>query len=665
MDDEYSQTASSAPIETESFLAQVRDALGQEGPFARGIAGYRVRESQIAMAEAVSRAIRDQEALIVEAATGIGKTFAYLVPSLLSRRRVVISTGTKPLQDQLFNRDLPTVCRWLSLHPKRALLKGRGNYLCLQRLDQQLEMRVLPEDRALLSQLQQFGKHSEQGDLTQSHLLTDEHPLWPSVTSTVDNCLNSSCPCWNDCFVQKARRRAQEAEIVVVNHHLLLADMALRDEGFGELLPDAEVVVIDEAHQLADIAGNFFGVTLGSRSLLDLVHDLQREITQGMGEVADLRPQLGQLETVVLAGISISKGWSGRLAWKNIPDAEACEQWLGDLDAALSELQEGLSHYAEHGPALQQALNRSVLLRSRLAAFREENEDTVAWVESFQKSFVLHRTPLDAAHSLEERRRAGSAAWIFTSASLAVANDFRHAAKRLGFFEEVNTLRLESPFDFRANARLLLPRRDQFDPGHAQYTDACIDWLWPILEGNPGGGFFLFTSHRALRSAATRLRRQLTGKRDVLVQGEHPRTELLRRFRESGTAWLLGAQSFWEGIDLPGEVLTVVIIDKIPFAVPSDPVLQARSARITAENGSPFFEIQLPQAMLALKQGAGRLIRGVDDVGVFVLCDPRVLTRNYGRLILESLPPFQKTSQVDEALTFLRQLCSHPMGDRK
>jgi ATP-dependent DNA helicase DinG len=640
----------------------LQDILGDGGLFSSRIPGFIVREAQIRMAEAIAMAIADKSPLLVEAATGIGKTYAYLVPALLSGQRVVISTGTKPLQDQLFFRDLPVVCETLARSPKTALLKGRNNYLCLQRLEQTQGRGSNAGEVQTLARLDEFARVTSDGDLTQTAWLADGDRLWPLVTSTVDNCLGSNCPRWNGCFVQKARRRAQESEIIVVNHHLLLADLALRDEGFGELLPEADVVIVDEAHQLADVAGQFFGVTVGSRAVQDLVRDLEREI-ENDPLTSDLRARIVSVEQAAVDGIRVSRSWSGRLAMEQIPNPEPFASMLDNLEYALGDLISALAQVVQSNPGFLQAQQRAQLLRQRLNDFRVHTEDTVAWVEPFAKSYVLHRTPLDAGRPLQERRRIHPGAWIFTSATLAVGEDFRLAAGRLGLDSDVATLRLGSPFDFARHGRLLLPERILPDPSDPEFVVACIDWVWPLLQANPGGGFFLFTSHQALRRAADILRVRLSPNRVLLVQGEQSRAELLRRFEDAGNAWLLGAQTFWEGVDLPGQVLTVVIIDKLPFAVPSDPVLQARSARLAAQGGNPFVDLQLPMAILALKQGIGRLIRGVDDVGVIVLCDPRLRTRPYGRRFLESLPPFGRVDRPEDALAFLEARLNHSTGD--
>jgi ATP-dependent DNA helicase DinG len=636
--------------------ARARAALVPGGAVAVAVSGFQPRPQQQAMAEAVAEALEESpSALLIEAATGVGKTFAYLVPALLSQRRVLVSTGTKTLQDQLFEKDLPVVCAALQRHPRLALLKGRSNYLCLYRM--QLagdEAAGRGRQAGTLLALRQYSRVSATGDLTQAGILAEDAPLWVQVTSTVDNCLGGDCPQVNECFVLRARRRAQEADVVVVNHHLLLADMALKDEGFGELLPEVDAVIVDEAHQLPEIAGAFFGVSLGTRSVRELCRDVLHELEHHAADLVDLRDLVAALQAAVAALLQCSVDWPSRTGWAEVAQGAGVAEALSDLDAALAELELGLAVAAGRSPGLDQARGRCSALRGRLAEWFEDSPDTVAWAERFRQSLSLHRTPLDAARPLAQRRAARPASWVFTSATLAVGDDFSHAARRLGLPADVRSARLDSPFDFARQACLALPATPLPNPNSAGYTLACIEWAWPLLRGNPGGGFFLFTSHRALQEAAGLLRDRLPPDRPLLVQGERPRAELLARFRDSGTAWLLGAHSFWEGVDIRGDALSAVIIDRLPFAAPNDPVLQARSAAIEAAGGSAFMEFQLPQAVLALKQGVGRLIRDAGDSGILALCDPRLTQKPYGRQFLASLPPFHETRDLHAALEFLR-----------
>ncbi|WP_038054357.1 ATP-dependent DNA helicase [Thioalkalivibrio sp. ALJ1] len=638
-------------------------ALSPGGDLAVAVDGFRPREPQQRMAVAVEEALATAPtALLVEAATGVGKTFAYLVPILQSRRRALISTGTKTLQDQLFDRDLPMVCEALSYRPKAALLKGRANYLCHYRLELAAAEAggaigggVKRDRLEVIEALQRFARTSQSGDLGQAGILAEDSMLWPQVTSTVDNCLAGECPNYNDCFVVQARKRAQEADVVVVNHHLLLADMALKEEGFGELLPEVDAVIVDEAHQLPDIAGSFFGVAFGTRALRELARDARREQQQHAPEMLDIPQRMAELEACVAELLETSRTWEGRSSWDAVNPDRELDPLLDRMDASLGVVGDALEVAAARAPGLEQLRGRSALLLERLREWREETPDTVAWAERFSQSLILHRTPLDAARPLAQRRAARPAAWVFTSATLAVGDDFGHAARRLGLPADVASERLDSPFDFPNQACLVHPQPPLPNPNAPGYTRACIAWAWPLLRDNPGGGFFLFTSHRALQEAAVILRAELPPERELLVQGEQPRGDLLARFRESGNAWLLGAHSFWEGVDIRGEALSVVIIDRLPFAAPNDPVLQARASALEAEGRSPFMEFTLPQAVLALKQGAGRLIRDAEDAGILALCDPRLTGKSYGRRFLASLPPFYRTREPATALRFLEQ----------
>ncbi len=652
---EFVESAVSATSESPAVRA-----LSPGGDLAQALQGFRPREPQQRMAAAVESALgQAPTALLVEAATGVGKTFAYLVPVLQARRKALVSTGTKTLQDQLYERDLPTVCSALGYRPRTALLKGRANYLCHYRLELaaadasgQTRRSAQRERMPVIEALRQFARTHPTGDLGQAGILAEDSPLWPQVTSTVDNCLGSECPQYNDCFVVQARKRAQDADVVVVNHHLLLADMALKEEGFGELLPEVDAVIVDEAHQLPEIAGAFFGVAVGSRALRDLARDVRREQEQAASDMVAIREAAVELETVVKKLLERTQGMESRAAWEAVNDQGRMDPLIKELEGALCALGDALAPATERGPGLEQVQGRVLLMRERLQAWRDDTADTVAWVERFAQSVILHRTPLDAARPLAQRRAARPAAWVFTSATLAVGEDFTHAARRLGLPVDVAQERLESPFDFARQACLVHPHPPLPNPNSPDYTRACVAWAWPLLRDNPGGGFFLFTSHRALQEAATLLRAELPD-RELLVQGEQPRADLLAKFRESGTAWLLGAHSFWEGVDIRGEALTVVIIDRLPFAAPNDPVLQARAQALEAEGRSPFMEFSLPQAVLALKQGAGRLIRDADDSGILAICDPRLTGKAYGRRFLASLPPFHRTRDPVAALQFL------------
>lgn len=632
------------------------EVLGPDGPLAHTLHNFRPRTAQQRMAEAVERALAESATLVVEAGTGVGKTFGYLVPVLRAGRRTILSTGTRNLQDQLFHKDLPfvrdaLVAAGLGRVPRISLLKGRANYLCLHRLGlTRAEGRL--HDRRQVDQLvriERWASRTLRGDIAELPGIPEDSPLWPQVTSTTDNCLGQDCPEYDGCFVARARREAQEADVVVINHHLLMADLSLKEEGFGEVLPSADAFVLDEAHQLPDVASAFFGRTVGSRQLLELAGDAVAEQLREAPDMAGLRDAADGLAlavTRVRATFGTGVGRSPWARWENDAQAGAA---LAGLVEQLKSLTAWLDTAAERGRGLEQCARRANTLSARLAGFLEPEPETVRWVETFTRAFALHATPLNVAERFGERMRAYPSAWIFASATLAVGDSFEHFTRRLGL-EEAETLMLDSPFDYARNARLYLPPAMP-QPNSPGYTAGVVEAAVPVVEANPGGTFILFTSHRALREAAALLEGRV--ERELLVQGTAPRDELLGRFREAGNAVLLGAHSFWEGVDVRGRALSCVIIDKLPFAAPDDPLLEARLQAIRDQGGNPFMEYQLPQAVLSLKQGVGRLIRDVTDRGVLMLCDPRIRTKAYGRLFISSLPPIPRLDSLAEVASFL------------
>jgi len=624
--------------------------LGADGPFAREVPNFAPRETQQRMADAVGGAIETHDALVVEAGTGTGKTFAYLVPALLSGKRVIVSTGTRNLQDQLFHRDLPRVMSILGTKADVALLKGRANYLCRYRLQQtvesgQFKSRTQVDD---LQKVRAWGARTRTGDRSELVEVPEGSPLWPRVTSTAENCLGTECPLYDDCFVFKARRRAQDADLTVVNHHLLLSDLALKREGFGAILPEAEAYVLDEAHQLPELAGQYFSVGVSARQVKELAADALAECAGQPGALALLQPALQHMNDAVR---------KARLAFDTLPkrgafaqleaDAGAAEA-LENLGDALADLTGVLMGQAERSKGLASVHARCVVLDQRLQRIAGRiGEDEVRWYELSDHGFELSATPLDLAPQLQALRSATDAAWIHTSATLAVAGHFDHFTRQMGLVDPV-TLDLGSPFDYAHQALCWLPRGLP-EPAARDYTQRVIDTLRPVLEMSKGRAFLLFTSHRALRLAADLL---MDGPWPLFVQGSAPRHQLLSDFRDSGNGVLLGAASFWEGVDVAGEALSVVVIDKLPFASPDDPVLQARLDAVRRAGGNPFRDWQIPAAAIALKQGAGRLIRDVHDRGVLVLCDPRLTTRAYGKLFLASLPPMPRTRELDDVQRF-------------
>ncbi len=628
--------------------------LGPQGLLSQRLPGFAWRPQQQEMAEAVAETMASGGRLVAEAGTGTGKTFAYLVPALLSGLKVVVSTGTRNLQDQLFQRDLPLLKEVLASPVKVALLKGRSNYLCRHRLENALgdPKGHRREVARQLRQVQQWSLSTRSGDIVELTDLPEESPVWSLITSSSDNCLGSDCPEFDRCHLVEARRQAQEADIVVVNHHLLCADMALKEEGFGELLPMAHAYVIDEAHQLPEVASNFFGISVGTRQLLDLCRDTRAEYVREANDLPKLLEQIDHLEKAA-RDFRLAFGEAGqRDAWETVAEEGDVQRGLKYLRQELEALHGMLEAVSGRGKGLDSCMERAAGFISLLHQIcDQEDEARVRWFEVHAHSLRLCSTPLEVAGLFNEQMARHRAAWIFTSATLAVGDCFDHFTDRLGI-DEARTERWDSPFDYPRQALWYVPRGLP-EPSARDYTEQVMAHVLPILKASRGRAFLLFTSHRALRRAAAWLEGR-TGL-PLLVQGEAPKAELVARFVEAGNAVLLGTASFWEGVDVRGEALSLVVIDKLPFASPGDPVLKARLDAIRKAGGNPFTDYQVPQAVIALKQGAGRLIRDVTDRGVLVVCDPRLLRNNYGHTFLDAMPPFARTRELEKVIAFFAE----------
>jgi ATP-dependent DNA helicase DinG len=642
-------------------MTDYAEIFGPDGWLATRIQGFSHRPQQQEMAAAVGRILEQRGALICEAGTGTGKTFAYLVPALMSGLKVIISTGTKNLQDQLFHRDLPRVRESLASPVSTALLKGRANYLCIHRLDNTLveEIRLTREQVGQLQAIRDWAASTRSGDIAEMSTIPEDATIWPIVTSTTDNCLGQECPAYSKCHLVEARKCAQEADLVVINHHLLCADMALKEEGFGELLPGADCFILDEAHQLPEVASNFFGASLSGRQLQELAKDTivethkQAKDTPQLIERAEaLKKSAGDLRLAF--GLEARRG-----PWSELTDNPAVERQLERVMDCLSNLTEALQAVEGRDKGLDSCKERSEQLRLRLQALRGEGEDdeeaaSIRWFETTRQGLRLNRTPLEISGIFQAVMQQHSAAWVFTSATLAVGGSFDHFAHQLGL-GEAETHCWDSPFDYPRQALWYVPKGLP-EPNHPDFNRSVSERSIPILQASRGRAFLLYTSHRALQEAADYLADKLDF--PLLVQGTAPRTELIERFRELGNAVLLGTSSFWEGVDVRGEALSCVIIDKLPFASPGDPVLQARIDALRKRGGNPFMEFQLPQAAIALKQGAGRLIRDERDTGLLVVCDPRLINKPYGKLFIRSLPPMTKTQDPEVVKRFFEHVAS-------
>ncbi len=708
--------------------------FSESGPLARAFDGYRVRTEQIEMAQAVQEAIRLASTVVLEAGTGVGKTAAYLVPALLEGGKVIVSTGTKALQDQLYHRDLPAVREALAVPIKTALLKGRSNYLCWHHLDRANQDATLlgsKQEVRDLSLINRFIHLTPTGDKAECTQVPEHASIWLRVTSTRENCLGSECKHYSDCFVIKARREAQDADVVVVNHHLFFADLMLREEGVPELLPNAQTIVFDEAHQLPDTATLFFGDSISTAQLLDLLRDTLATGQSQARDGANWNDVLAPLERCT-RDLRLCFGTQmQRMSCAQLGDEHPLHAALVNLREALMHVREVLDSQSERSPDLAQLHRRSDALVQRLCAWgapERANEPELCWVDVGTHGVQLHRTPISVADVFRRQRLGlGTAAiemapdeapdegdiegalarnaelqelpwddddadgendlqvlmagadeitlpskaaqpttstpgvprraWIFTSATLAVRQDFGHFTHALGL-DDAACHSWSSPYDYANQAMLYVPQAmpQPSDPGH---TDAVIDAALPLIRANRGRAFVLCTSLRAVAKAAERLKKIFSESGDpfpVLQQGDAPRPTLLEDFRRAGNAVLVGSHSFWEGIDVKGDALTLVVIDKLPFAPPDDPVLAKRLELLSQQGGNPFMEHQVPQAIIALKQGAGRLIRGESDRGVLMICDTRLIEKPYGRRIWQSLPPMKRTRIKDDVVAFLEAL---------
>lgn len=648
--------------------SEVERIFGDSGLLSSSIQGYRSRQAQIEMAKAIGQAIAGQQTLLAEAGTGTGKTFAYLIPALLWGGKVIVSTGTKNLQDQLYLRDIPTIKKVLRAPVSVALLKGRANYLCHFHLERTLQNGRLTsrEDVGYLRDISRFIKTTSSGDKAELTRVPETAPVWSLVTSTKDNCMGSECQYYQDCFVMKARKEAQQADVVVVNHHLFFADLALKDTGIAELLPSANTVIFDEAHQLPETATLFFGDSISTSQILELCRDT---LAEGLSHARDGAEWAKIVAPVERAARDLRLSFpqdSIRLSLQQIapssdffPNLEALKDSLGDLIQVLEK-------QAERAETIEQCRVRAIDLQDQLDDWRELEPDSkaakakpecVLWVEAYSVSLQLHRTPLSIAPIFNKQREGVPRTWIFASATMAVKNDFSHYVSQMGLWDEPART-WPSPFNYQEQGILYVPE-GMPQPNSREYTDAVVDAALPIIEAAGGRTFLLCTTNKAVKHCAERLKDEFTQRGlnfPLFVQGDAGRTELLDRFRAAGNGVLIGSQSFWEGVDVRGEALSLVVIDKLPFAPPDDPVLAARIEAMEKKGLNGFVHHQLPEAIINLKQGAGRLIRDETDRGVLMICDPRLISKPYGKRIWQSLPAFARTRELPVVLKFFSDL---------
>ena len=629
--------------------------LDSSGPLAQKVVDFAPRKQQMEMADAIAHALDCETTFVAEAGTGTGKTFAYLVPALLSGRKVLISTGTKNLQDQLFHKDLPIVKEALDIPVTAALLKGRANYLCRHRLNL-AEQDTHGESKIHIRKLRQIRNwaiKTKTGDVSEIPEIQESDSIWPLVTSTSENCIGTECDDYNDCHIVNARRLAQASDIVVINHYLLLSDMVIRESGFGELLPIADAFIIDEAHQLPDVASNFFGISISGYQLNELVSDVSAEYLAEINEDKDLLDLCDDIKKTVAdfrleMGLPIRRG-----SWLEVNDKRGLLTVVNKLHEQLNVLKESLAPLADRTKELDACYGRAMNIIERLVLLTlEPPSDHIHWFETYKRSFALHLTPFDVGNEFKQQMDSLPGSWIFTSATLTVGNKFDHFLQQLGVIEDVECHAWDSPFNYREQALLYIPDGLP-EPQSPQYLPAVVSQAIPIINLSEGRTFFLFTSYRALNEALEILKDEIDY--PLLVQGEKPRDALINDFRKLGNAVLLGTYSFWEGIDVKGDALTTVIIDKLPFASPGDPILKARIDAMRENGQNPFFNFQLPNAVITLKQGAGRLIRDYQDSGLLMLCDPRLRTKPYGKIFLKSLPTMPITKELSYVKDFFNE----------
>ncbi|KTD43654.1 ATP-dependent DNA helicase [Legionella quateirensis] len=641
--------------EITSLAESCRRILSEKGRLSTAIPGFVARAPQSDLAVAIAQAIAKQSILVAEAGTGTGKTFAYLLPCLLSGKKALISTATKTLQDQLYQKDLPTLVRALGLSARIQNLKGRANYICQHRVQLHAEEGQFQSPQCAHEVLHIRDKLSQMSDGERSELpeINEDSPVWNYVTSTTDNCLGAECPNHETCFLVKARKRAMDADIVVINHHLFFADSRLKQDGFGELLPGVDVIVFDEAHQLAEIATHFNGERIGTRQFSDLVDDIIGEwpvLDLANQPLKAIRNRSDKVLDELLNSIPFRED---RVSWdeiqRNKTFRQAWDSWLAIKDELLTCLND--EHVAEV-PGLARCKERLLELEKVLLSFSQSAQDKIRWLERFKQTLVFHATPFDIAETFSNLLRHHQCTYVFTSATLTMASSFDCFCKPLGL-SNAQTLLLPSPFNFQEQALLYLPRGLP-DPKDSGYYQSLLERALPVIKACGGRCFFLFTSHKALKLVAQMLSNTLDY--PLLIQGSEAKPILLERFRQLGNAVLLGTATFWEGVDVKGEALSCVIIDKLPFASPVDPVTRGRMAYLKDRGLSGFDELSLPNAVIALKQGVGRLIRDITDKGVLMIADPRLTSREYGRNILASLPQIPRTRDERRVLNFIEEL---------
>ncbi len=654
----------------------IEKTFAEDGPLCQHIEGFKRRDSQVEFAQAVANAIVERETAVVEAGTGTGKTFAYLIPAILSGSKTIVSTASKTLQDQLFNKDVNLIQQALGRYVTVSVLKGRANYLCKFRLERLIQSGLLPERTSgpKLDKIRQYDRLSTTGDINEIKGIAESDPLWPLVTSTRENCLSNKCPHYEECFLTQARRKALESDVVVVNHHLFLADLSLKDDSMGELLPAADLVILDESHKLADIGIDYFSEMFSLREVSDFSEDARRVAKAYAASALRWDDEFTILKKAVL---DFHEAFSFNLHLE--PDteieiasiesfAEEIKEPMANLVTILGKINKYFSDLSGHNEELDLMGQQATELLGRLQSWERifqspeivktvSGTPSVLWLRYTEQNVIFANTPLTLAESFRKARSAMDCAWVFTSATISTKNsdnqnNFSYFLSELGLPSETQTYSWPSPFDYELQGRLYLPKNL---PGvfEEDFPEALVEATWPLLQKTQGRAFFLCTSFRTMDRVAECLRARMGANFTLCVQGESPKTELLQRFKSASNAVLVGSMSFWEGVDMKGDALQLVVIDKLPFAQFDTPVARARKQWLEQQKKNPFVCHQLPEMITTLRQGVGRLIRSEKDYGVVVCGDNRLIEKRYGAMVIKSLPPMIRTQDFARVYSFL------------
>ena len=631
-----------------------------QGPLNDCLNNYQLRAEQVEMAKSVSNAIKDKESLVIEAGTGVGKTFAYLYPSLLKGGRVVISTATKNLQDQLFFNDIPKIREALKISVKVNILKGRANYICKLRMENtnQEGMFFNKNDAKYLHLIKAFSDNSDSGEVSEISKIPENSAIWPMVTSTKENCLGQDCEFYKNCFLVKARKEALESEVLIVNHHLFFADFVLKDAELSEILPKANTVIFDEAHQVPLVASFFLGEFISSSQIINLIQDCQQSFIKYPDTIKILDSLAKDLQENIFELKVLISPSSVRLNINKLQDYDAFKETYKTLIAKLDLLETILSKHAEDNAESQRLFDRATELTIKLNSWlKRDNQNDIYWLEVFARTIQFNATPISVAEQFNKFQKKADSAWIFTSATLSINGSFDHFTSLLGL-KKSRTQYLQSPFNYSENAFLYVPKEIP-DPKDELFNLVLVKKALPLIRAAKGRAFILATSLKSMEEIGALLKDEFEKNKidyPVITQGEGPKNDLLNQFKKHGNAVLIGSLSFWEGIDVRGSTLSLVIIDKLPFQSPGDPVFESKIKLLTEEGANAFMSMQLPEAIIRLKQGVGRLIRDDHDKGVMVICDRRIIEKSYGMKIWKSLPSFKRTRSESAVINFLEEL---------